>query len=136
MAGEGYLEEARDVVGVAEDCPFDLRLARTPYLVLPKLAIQSMPMAWRKRLEVLLREADDAGLATPRYLVLRDASHGDPDGCVIQHPETRFIKFIRRADDPWADYRRGNIREICPTFTGGADQPASAPAGGMGQQRP
>lgn len=48
-----------------EPCPFDYRLARTPYLVLPKLALQVMPMEWRKRFEAMLVEMEDAGLETP-----------------------------------------------------------------------
>lgn len=61
------------------ECPFDTRLARTPYLVLPKLAIQAMPIEWRLRLEALLREADEAGLETPNYLVFRDVTDGNPE---------------------------------------------------------
>ena len=60
-----------------DDCPFDLRLARTPYLVMPKMAIQAMPREWRERLEALLLEAEEAGLETPEYHVFRDDGEGE-----------------------------------------------------------
>jgi hypothetical protein len=46
------------------DCPFDRRLARTPYLVLPKLAIQVMPMEWRDRFDAMLAEMEAVGPLT------------------------------------------------------------------------
>lgn len=99
-------------------CPFDQRLWRTPYLVLPKMAIQAMPMEWRERLEALLKEADDAGLETPEYHVFRG---GDDDftraRCV--NDETGFVRIVKGREDPWADYRHATaakVRRICPTF--------------------
>lgn len=106
---------------MADECPFDRfdRLARTPYLVLPKLAIQAMPLEWRNRLDQLLKEADEAGLETPEYYVFRG---GDDEftraRCVNE--ETGFVRLVRGRDDPWADYRYGKIRELCPTFKGAA----------------
>lgn len=53
------------------DCPIDRILPRTPYLVIPKMALQAMPMEWRERFAALLQEAEDVGLQTPSYYVLR-----------------------------------------------------------------
>jgi hypothetical protein len=93
---------------VVDDCPFDSRLARTPYLVLPKLALQAMPIEWRRRFDAMLEEMEAAGIATPEYLVLRDATHGDPHGCVIENEQTGFIRIIRKPADPWANYKYGD----------------------------
>lgn len=98
-------------------CPFDVRLARMPYLVLPKLAIQAMPMEWRKRLEDVLKEADEAGLETPSYLVFRDDDwhnirlREDPDD---QYSAIDTVKVVHA--DEWANYRYGKIEELCPNF--------------------
>lgn len=105
-------------------CPFDVRLARTPYLVLPKLAIQSMPMNWRLRLEQLLSEADATGLETPDYTVLRDepeysrsspVDEDDPDGPIDR------VDVLR--PDPWANYRYGDVKELSPDFSPPANDP-------------
>ena len=104
-----------------EQCPFDLRLARTPYFVMPKMAIQAMPMHWRKRLEALLKEADDAGLVTPSYQVFRDDGPGQPYTRVrTVNPATGFVRLTGGAPDPWADYRHARLEDvqaICPTFS-------------------
>lgn len=105
------------------DCPFDVRLARVPYLVIPKMALQAMPMDWRERLEALLQEADDAGLETPDYHVFRaergytlvERSDSNNDYSPIES-----VHKIR--SDEWADYRHADqerVRSICPTFKGG-----------------
>lgn len=107
------------------ECPFDYRLYRSPYLVLPKLAIQAMPLEWRERLEALLKEADEAGLETPDYLVFRDVTGGNPDsirGCAqVNQDKPQDRPFYRLTggyrDDPWADYRRGDVKELCPGFS-------------------
>ncbi len=93
------------------DCPFDGRLARTPYLVLPKLAIQAMPIAWRRRFEAMLAEMEETGLETPSYIVLRDGEDGD-----AEQTETGYIVIKRRPQDPWADYRYGDVEALCPDF--------------------
>lgn len=104
------------------------RLYRTPYLVLPRLAIEAMPQEWQDRLEALLAEAEEAGLETPSYYVLRNKSeHGiDPFICglkdVSQDPTREFLRFHGRHNigDPWANYRHGRIEDLCPTFKRGA----------------
>ena len=101
-------------------CPFDSILARTPYLVMPKMAIQAMPMRWRMRLADLIEEADEAGLETPAYIVLRDACNDDPHGSAVQDDRTGFIRIVRKPCDPWADYRHANLERVqalAPRFT-------------------
>lgn len=94
------------------DCPFDTILNRTPYLVLPKLAIQAMPMEWRFKLAELLDEAhENYGLETPEYTVIRkDCTKTEKSG---------FVRIISKVDDPWADYRHARhdrVKALCPTF--------------------
>jgi hypothetical protein len=111
------------------ECPFDARLARVPYLVIPKMALQAMPMEWRERFEALLVEADDTGLETPDYHVFRrglpytttENSDSEDDYSPIQE------LFVLRGD-PWADYRHAtheHVLALCPTFVGvgGAPRP-------------
>lgn len=98
-------------------CPFDYRLARTPYLVLPKLAIRAMPMEWRRRLEAMLQEMDDTGMSTPDYIVLRNDGQGERyTRARIVNEQTGFVRICRGEDDPWANYRYGNVEELCPEF--------------------
>lgn len=97
--------------------PLEMRLYRTPYLVLPRLAIEAMPVEWQARLEALLAEADATGMQTPNYHVLRDdqaytsVTMNDPDDHASWPRE-----FYVQASDPWADYRHGNVRDLCPEF--------------------
>lgn len=95
-----------------ESCPFDTILNRTPYLVLPKLAIQAMPMEWRKRLADLLDEAEeDYGLVTPTYTVIRQ-------DCTVTE-KSGFVRIVKKVDDPWADYRHAQHERVvglCSTF--------------------
>jgi hypothetical protein len=98
-------------------CPFDYRLARTPYLVLPKLAIQSMPMEWRRRFEAMLQEMDDTGMETPGYQVFRDDGLGEPyTRATCVNESTGFVKIVRGSEDPWANYRHGKVEDICPDY--------------------
>jgi len=102
------------------DCPFDYILARTPYLVIPKLALQVMPLDWRNRFVDLLSEAEAAGLETPAYHVFRD----DPAFTLVERSDSEdefsaieSISVLRR--DPWSDYRRckmDKVKALCPNF--------------------
>lgn len=99
------------------DCPFDYRLARTPYLVLPKLALQSMPMEWRLRFEAMLVEMESWGIETPEYHVFRDdGDGGEFTRARVVNEATGFIRIVGGRDDPWANYRYQDIRELCPDF--------------------
>lgn len=98
-------------------CPFDYRLARTPYLVLPKLALKAMPMEWRRRFEAMLQEMDDTGMSTPDYWVFRDDGEGEEytrARCVNE--ETGFVRLVRGKEDPWQNYRYGRVEDLCPDF--------------------
>lgn len=95
------------------DCPFDTRLARTSYLVIPKLALQAMPMEWRQRFDAMLDEADATGLRSPRYHVFRD----DPAFTRVERydPDDDYspIAAVRVHDeDPWSNYRYGDAMAL------------------------
>ncbi|WP_273772920.1 hypothetical protein [Brucella intermedia] len=99
---------------------FGTRLYRTPYLVVPRLALEAMPEDWQLRFESLMDEADKAGIRTPDYLVFRNLSDGNSDGLrgVKQvnrdrWDQTPFYRFTGGwRDDPWANYRHGNAWDL------------------------
>ena len=107
---------------------FGTRLYRTPYLVLPRIALEAMPEEWQKRLEALLQEAKDTGLVTPAYLVFRDMTLEKDDHAIfgvnhVNHgkwDEKPFYRFTTGwKPDPWSEYRHATIedvRALCPTF--------------------
>lgn len=98
-------------------CPFDDRLARTPYLVLPKLAIQAMSYEWRERFNAMLAEMEALGIETPSYQVFRDDGHGERfTRATCVNDNTGFVRIVKGEPDPWADYRYGNVAELCPTL--------------------
>jgi hypothetical protein len=97
--------------------PFDSMsgpLYRTPYLVLPKLAIQAMPLQWQHRLLALLEEANATGLETPTYTVYRD----DPLFTWVRKYDESDLDVVVEPlqSDPWADYRRGDVKALSPNF--------------------
>lgn len=99
---------------------FGTRLYRTPYLVLPRLALEAMPLEWQKKFEALMNEMEEAGIQTPHYLVFRDLSDGNPEsikgvkqvnrGQWDQNPFYRFTGGWY--NDPWMNYRRGDAFEL------------------------
>lgn len=111
---------------LCEDCPFDYRLARTPYLVLPKLALQVMPMEWRHRFDAMLREMEDCGIETPEYHVFRDDGPGQQfTRATIVNEATGFVRIMGGEPDPWADYRHmqlDKVKALCPKFTPSTDE--------------
>lgn len=97
--------------------PFASRLYRTPYLVIPRIALEAMPLDWQRRLEALLKEADAAGLDTPQYQVFRDDgayTHFEREDPEDEHSAIDALAVVRK--DEWANYRRGRIADVCPTF--------------------
>ena len=95
----------------------DQRLARTSYFVLPKLAIKYMPKDWQDRFESLMVEAELAGLETPDYNCFRTIYEGDNYknfmGCKnVGGWDRPFYKLVGRGDDPWANYRHGNVIDL------------------------
>lgn len=99
---------------------FGSRLYRTPYLVIPRLALEAMPAEWQEKFEALLQEADNAGIKTPGYFVFRDLSGGNPDSIKgakhVNRGRWDQLPFYRLTgghnEDPWANYRRGNAMEL------------------------
>lgn len=77
-------------------------LTRSNYLVIPRLALQSMPVDWQARLVGLLEEATRMGLETPSDYKLERPGYGENM-------------------DPWADYRHGDFVEVHgkPLLSGG-----------------
>lgn len=102
------------------DCPFDTRLPRTPYLVLPKLAIQAMPLEWRRRFDAMLGEMEVLGIKTPDYHVFRDDGPGERfTRATVVNEDTGFVRLVKGEPDPWADYRhmqREKVAALCPAF--------------------
>jgi hypothetical protein len=93
------------------ESPFDYRLARTPYLVIPKLALQSMPLEWQHRFEKLLQEADH--IPTPAYFVLRQDAEFTSTTLDDPTDETsRIREYYEITEDPWANYRYANINDL------------------------
>lgn len=101
-------------------------LYHTPYFVMPRLALEAMPKEWQRRFELLIDEMAKAGISTPAYYVFRD-DNLSPPGMVRnvaldrgEHDPMKawFVFMWHTNEDPWANYRRGNIKEICPTFKG------------------
>lgn len=102
---------------VVNDTPFADRLPRTPYLVLPRLALEAMPLEWQQRFDAMLTEMENRGIATPEYHVFRDDGEGGEytrARCV--NDETGFTRLTRGKDDPWANYKYGNVAALCPKF--------------------
>ncbi len=67
-------------------------LSYAGYLVVPRHALQEMPIDWQERFCALMDEA------------YRDHGMADPGGYIV----SRRIagRFVR---DPWRDYRRGSV---------------------------
>lgn len=101
-----------DVVTMPADV-FGMRLYRTPYFVVPRLALEAMPLDWQLRFEALLQEADAVGLQTPEYHVVR---HGSEFAIVersdSEDPYSSLSVLYLQSKDPWADYRRGNAYDL------------------------
>lgn len=64
-------------------------LSRASYFVMPRMALEHMPVEWQRRFISLMNEAEDHGVTTPNDYVVSIKVNG------------------RFAADEWADYRRG-----------------------------
>lgn len=73
-------------------------LTYAAYFVMPRLALEAMPLEWQQRFVALMDEANDLGLETPTYTVLRRGARG------------RFV------EDPWRNYRRGRAADCHRSF--------------------
>lgn len=88
------------------------------YFVMPRLALQAMPLEWQERFVALMDEADEMGLETPEYSVNRRDEKG------------RFIK------DPWVNYRRGRAADCDVSFAALLVTDGAPPAPSKGQDTP
>lgn len=85
------------------------RLARTPYLVLPKLALSAMSEEWQYRFEAMMAEMEALGLRTPEYHVFRDDGEGgEYTRARVVNDTTGFVRLCGGQPDPWANYRYGD----------------------------
>ncbi|MBC7149016.1 MAG: hypothetical protein H5U22_06520 [Rhizobium sp.] len=92
---------------------FAVRLNRTPYLVIPRLALEAMPTEWQERVEALLLEADDAGMVTPDYHVLRnDDGYTSTQPNDSDDPTSWPREFYIQRQDEWANYRHGDAWKL------------------------
>jgi hypothetical protein len=93
---------------------FENRLYRTPYLVIPRLALEAMPIEWQEKFEALMKEADEAGIKTPDYFVFRDLTAGNPDAIkgVSKVGEDWYKFTVGYRNDPWANYRHSDALEL------------------------
>lgn len=80
-------------------------LYRTPYFVMPKLALGAMPHEWQRRFIALVEEMESAGLVTPEYYVLRAEAFYTT---IKDNDEDLPVKYTNWSSDPWSNYRRGD----------------------------
>lgn len=99
-------------------------MPRTPYFVIPRLAIEAMPQDWQDRFAHLIEEADEMGMETPSYFVFRDKDEPECDQLMLgvrnvaEGKPSPFYRFHGRSgvSDPWANYRYGDISKLCSTY--------------------
>lgn len=82
-------------------------LTYSNYFVIPRMAMEAMPLDWQRRFVALMDEASDTGIETPVYHVLRD----DPEYTreVLEDPDDELsaaTEYVVLRKDPWANYRR------------------------------
>jgi len=65
-------------------------LSYCSYFTVPRIALQSMSIEWQRQFMTLIEQLPD----TPEYTVQRKDARG------------------RFTNDPWRDYRHGNIEEL------------------------
>lgn len=108
----------RDSMGRAIQAPIHgwFGLSYSSYFVIPRLALQELPVEWQERFIALIDEAFEVhGMMTPNYHVLREGAEYtfvtkyDPDD-----ETSRDYEFIAHHDDPWANYRRGRVADLLP----------------------
>jgi hypothetical protein len=111
----------RNEQGQYIEAPFHawFSLSYSSYFVIPRLALEAMPADWQENLIALMDEAyEKHHLETPSYHVLRD----EPEYTLVdkydsEDDSSRDYVFTAVREDPWANYRRGSVEELCPTFT-------------------
>lgn len=92
-------------------------LSRQAYFVIPRLALEAMPVSWQERFIDLMDEAEAAGLETPDYHVLRaDKGYTSTEPNDSEDPTSWDREFYIQRQDEWANYRHGKIADLCATF--------------------
>lgn len=92
-------------------------ISRQAYFVIPRLALEAMPAEWQRRFVALMIEAEESGLETPNYHVLRDdKAYTSTQPNDSEDPTSWDREFYIQQKDEWANYRRGNIADLCPSF--------------------
>lgn len=85
-------------------------LSYSSYFVMPRSALQVLPLDWQNRFVALMNEAEEFGLETPDYKVLRsDAPYTLVTKYDIEDEGSRDYEFTALLEDPWADYRHPDI---------------------------
>lgn len=83
------------------------------YFVIPRLALESMPVEWQQRFITLMNEAEQTGMETPSYHVLRDdTEYTLVDKYDSEDETSRDYVFTAVREDPWANYRRGDAAKL------------------------
>lgn len=91
---DGQETEAGEILDSQPSWTF-FGLSYAAYLTIPRLALQELPVEWQQKFFDLLREAaEEHGLDTPSYVVMRRDHRG------------RLT-----SQDPWADYRHSTVAE-------------------------
>lgn len=88
-------------------------LYRTSYFVVPRLALEALPVEWQQRFIALMDEAEKLGMETPDYHVLRDGA--EYTLVTLEDPKdeySRAVEFYSLRSDPWSNYRHGNAAEL------------------------
>lgn len=95
-------------------------LSYSSYFVLPRLAMQELPLEWQNKFIALMDEAESLGLETPDYTVLRnersytwEQKPYDDDNETFDHEVTAYRPLKK---DEWANYRHGKVSDLCDTW--------------------
>lgn len=89
----GVMHLSKDGAIMEEPMGYFFGLSYASWLVLPRLALQEMPLDWQARFMALMEEGEYLGLETPR------------DVSVVRKKAGKFVN-----NDHWNNYRRGTVR--------------------------
>lgn len=97
----------------AEDIHSWFSLTQASYFVMPRLAMEALPLDWQRRFIGLMDEAEAMGLETPSYHVFRQ---GDEFSRVERDDEcddtSAVVGLTVVNEDPWAHYRRASFEAV------------------------
>lgn len=91
--GGGVIHYSKDGAIMEEPMGYFFSLSYASWLVLPRLALQEMPLDWQARFIALMDEAYELGLDAPN------------DVSVVRRKGGKFV-----SNDHWNNYRRGTVR--------------------------